>query len=114
MTCATPSTAWCRRARRVGAVAASFLAASAPAHAAPSPAATQALLSALALAALAIAVVAIAWARSAHQQMRAMQPVANELFPGHAFALCDLRFVMREDVIDAAAVDVDLIAEQRH
>jgi signal transduction histidine kinase len=43
-----------------------------PAHAAPEAATTQALLSALALAALVAAVVAIAWARSAHQQMRAM------------------------------------------
>jgi signal transduction histidine kinase len=73
MTCATPSTAWCRRVRRVGAVAAPFFAFSAPAHAAPSPAATQALLSALALLALVVAVVAIAWARSAHRQMRAMR-----------------------------------------
>ena len=43
-----------------------------------------------------------------------MQPVAHELLSRYAFALRDLRFVMREDVIDAAAVDVDLIAEQRH
>src|SRR5919106_3630953 len=44
--------------------------------------------------------------------MRAMQPVTHELRFRHAFALRDLRFVMRKDVIDAAAVDVDLIAQQ--
>src|SRR4051794_14438611 len=49
-----------------------------------------------------------------HQQMRAMQPVTHELLSRHAFALRDLRLVMREDVIDAAAMDVDLIAQQRH
>jgi hypothetical protein len=43
-----------------------------------------------------------------------MQPVAHELRSGHAFALRDLGFVMRKDVIDAAAVDVDLIAQQHH
>src|SRR6478735_768688 len=46
--------------------------------------------------------------------MRAMQPVPHELLSGHAFALCDLRFVMRKDVIDTAAMDIDLVAEQRH
>src|ERR1700756_5361169 len=45
--------------------------------------------------------------------MRAMQPVAYELLPSHPFALRDLGFVMWENVIDPAAVDVDLIAEQR-
>ena len=40
-----------------------------------------------------------------------MQPVANEFFARYPFALRDLRFVMREDVIDAAAMDVDLVAE---
>ena len=47
------------------------------------------------------------------QQMRAMQPVTDEFFSGDAFALRDLRFVMRENVIDATAMDVDLIAKQR-
>src|SRR5207249_9988672 len=45
--------------------------------------------------------------------MRAMQPVTDEFFSGHAFALCDFRFVMREDIIDAAAMDIDLITQQR-
>ena len=48
---------------------------------------------------------------SVHKQMRAMQPVAHEFFPGDAFALRNLRFVMGENVIDAAAVNIDLIAE---
>src|ERR1043166_4784128 len=45
--------------------------------------------------------------------MRAVQPIAHELFPGHAFALRDLRFVVRKNVVHAAAMNVDLIAEQR-
>ncbi len=45
------------------------------------------------------------------QQMRAMQPVARKFFFGDTFTLRDLRFVMRENVIDSTAVDVDLIAE---
>src|SRR5437870_9325699 len=44
--------------------------------------------------------------------MRAMQPIVHELFPGHAFALRDLGFVMREDVVHSAAMNVDLVAEQ--
>ena len=48
---------------------------------------------------------------SVDQQMRAMQPVAHEFFPSDAFALRDLRLVMRENVIHSTAVDVDLIAE---
>ena len=43
--------------------------------------------------------------------MRAMQPVTDEFFAGDAFALRDLRFVMRENVIDATAMNVDLIAK---
>src|ERR1051326_5807702 len=46
--------------------------------------------------------------------MRAMHPVAHELLPGHAFALRNLSFVMREDVVYSAAVNVDLIAKQLH
>src|SRR5437763_6252186 len=44
--------------------------------------------------------------------MRAVQPVADEFLSRDAFALRDLRFVMREDVIDTAAVDIDLVTEQ--
>ena len=44
--------------------------------------------------------------------MRAMQPVAHKLFPGAAFGLRDLRFVMRENiVVHAAAVNIELLAE---
>ena len=42
-----------------------------------------------------------------------MQPVAHKLFPGHAFRLRNFRFVMREDVIYSAAMDIDLIAQDR-
>ena len=45
--------------------------------------------------------------------MRAVQPVAHEFFPVHAFALRDLRFVMRKNIVDAAAVNIDLLAEER-
>src|SRR6266513_450884 len=45
--------------------------------------------------------------------MRAVQPVAHEFFSGDALALGDLRFVVWENVIDAAAVDIDLITEER-
>ena len=41
--------------------------------------------------------------------MRAMQPVTDEFFFGDAFALRDFRFVMRENIIDAAAMDIELI-----
>src|ERR1700686_1021394 len=44
--------------------------------------------------------------------MGTVQPVTHEFLAGAAFALCDLCFVMRENVVDAAAVNVDLIAEQ--
>ncbi len=47
------------------------------------------------------------------QQMRAVQPVAHKPFSSHAFALGNLRFVVRKNVVHAAAVDVDLIAEER-
>ncbi len=42
-----------------------------------------------------------------------MQPVAHKFFPGAAFALRDLRLVMRENIVHAAAVDIDLRSEQR-
>ena len=42
-----------------------------------------------------------------------MQPVAYEFFSGDPFRLRDLGFVMRENVIHAAAMNIDLIAEQR-
>src|SRR5207237_6971492 len=45
--------------------------------------------------------------------MSAVQPIADKLFAGYAFALRDLGFVMRENIVHAAAVDVDLIAKQR-
>src|SRR5437762_8715613 len=48
--------------------------------------------------------------------MRTMQPVADEFLPCHTFALCNLSFVVRKNVIDAAAMDIDLVAEycRRH
>src|SRR5438874_13334936 len=46
------------------------------------------------------------------QQMRAMQPVAHKFFSGHTFALRNFRFVMRKNIIDYDAVNIDLIAEQ--
>src|SRR5437660_10237999 len=45
--------------------------------------------------------------------MRAVQPHSHKLFSGHAFALRDLRFVVRKDIVYTAAMDVDLIAEER-
>src|SRR5438132_1363895 len=45
--------------------------------------------------------------------MRAVQPRPHKLFSGHAFALRDLRFVVRKDIVYTAAMDVDLIAEER-
>src|SRR5207244_3621092 len=48
---------------------------------------------------------------SVDQQMRTMQPIADEFFSGHAFALCNLSFVVRKNVIDAAAMDINLIAD---
>src|SRR6266540_1325524 len=45
------------------------------------------------------------------QQVRAMQPIADEFLACHAFALCDLCFVMRKNVIDAATMNIDLVAE---
>src|SRR6266403_234768 len=45
--------------------------------------------------------------------MCTMQPVPDEFLSCDAFALSDLCFVMRKNVIDAAAMDIDLITEQR-
>src|SRR5215510_11948309 len=44
--------------------------------------------------------------------MRTMQPVAHELLSRYTFTLRDLGFVMREDVVDAAAVNINLVAQQ--
>src|SRR5215471_17588037 len=44
--------------------------------------------------------------------MRAVQPIAHEFLSRDAFALRDLRFVMWEDVVDPAAVDIDLVSQQ--
>src|SRR5450759_4844818 len=41
-----------------------------------------------------------------------MQPVADEFLSRDSFTLCDLRFVVRKNVIDAPTMDVELIAEQ--
>src|SRR5471032_1160334 len=43
--------------------------------------------------------------------MRAMQPVADKLLSGHTFRLGNLRFVMRENVIHAAAMNIELLAK---
>src|SRR2546423_7801899 len=45
--------------------------------------------------------------------MRAMRPVANELFPAATFRLRDLRFMMRKDIVHAAAMKIDLFVEER-
>src|SRR5437762_13360541 len=45
--------------------------------------------------------------------MRAMQPVTDEFLSGHALALSNFRLVMRENIIDAAAMDIELITQQR-
>src|SRR5579864_5923578 len=47
------------------------------------------------------------------QQVRAVQPVVHKFFSGYAFALCDLRLVVGKDVVDAAAMNVDLISKER-
>src|SRR6266403_779140 len=46
------------------------------------------------------------------QQMSAMEPVADEFLSRAAFSLCDFGFVVRENVVDSTAVNVDLIAQQ--
>jgi len=46
-----------------------------------------------------------------NEQMRAMQPVPDESLSCDAFALRDLCFVVRENIIDTAAMNVDFIAE---
>src|ERR1700740_1376461 len=40
-----------------------------------------------------------------------MQPIADERFTGATLRLSDLRFMMRKQVIDAAAMDIDLRTE---
>src|ERR1700758_4429956 len=40
-----------------------------------------------------------------------MQPIADELFTGATLRLSDLGFMMRKQVIDAAAMDIDLRTE---
>ena len=45
-------------------------------------------------------------------EVRAVQPVADEFFAGAAFGLRDLGLVMREDVVDAAAMDIEFRAEE--
>src|SRR4051812_44619273 len=45
--------------------------------------------------------------------MLAVKPVTNEFLPGHAFGLCDLGFVVRENIIDTATMNIDLVAQQR-
>src|ERR1043165_9267801 len=44
--------------------------------------------------------------------MRAVQPVPDEFLCCYSLALGDLGFVMREDVVDATAMDIDLLTEQ--
>src|SRR5262249_42239460 len=48
------------------------------------------------------------------KQMLAMNPKANEGPPGHGLALRDFIFMMRKDVVDAAAMDVERVAEILH
>src|SRR5690242_19711018 len=43
-----------------------------------------------------------------------VDPVTHKLFPGCAFTLRDLVFVMRKDEIDAARVNVETLAEILH
>src|SRR3981081_766386 len=45
--------------------------------------------------------------------MRAMQPVAHKFLSSAALALRDLRFVVRKNVVDAAAVNVHLTSQTR-
>jgi hypothetical protein len=47
-----------------------------------------------------------------HHEVRAMQPVADELLPRASFRLCDLRFVMRKNVVHPAAVNIELLTEK--
>ena len=41
-----------------------------------------------------------------------MQPVPRKFLSRHSLALRDLRFVMREDVVDPAAMHIDLVTQQ--
>src|SRR5882724_7311938 len=45
-------------------------------------------------------------------QVRAMEPAAHKLFPRASFRLRDLCFVMRENIVHPAAMNIELIAEQ--
>ena len=57
----------------------------------------------------------VAWPSSRrHAQMLAVAPDADEAFAGRCFRLRDLVLVVRKDVVDAAAVDVEALAEQCH
>ena len=42
--------------------------------------------------------------------MGAVQPVAHELFAGAAFGLGDLGFVVRENVVYATSMNIELLA----
>src|SRR5947207_11900982 len=50
---------------------------------------------------------------SVDQQMGAVRPYAHEFFAGDAFALRDLGFVMRENIVSPAAMNIYLFTEQR-
>src|SRR5579884_859529 len=43
-----------------------------------------------------------------------MNPVVDELSSCKPFALCDLIFVVREDIIDAACMQVEMLAKVLH
>ena len=49
-----------------------------------------------------------------HHQVRAVQPVAGERLAGGRLALGDLVLVVRKDVVHAAGVDVEALAEVPH
>ena len=52
--------------------------------------------------------------RAREQQVPAVHPAADDAMACHAFGLRDLRLVVWEDVVGAAGVDVEALAEQRH
>src|SRR5438270_12325068 len=49
---------------------------------------------------------------SLNHQVRAVHPIPDEFFPRASFRLRDLCFVVRENIIHAAAMNIELIAEQ--
>ena len=51
---------------------------------------------------------------AADAQVLAVAPDAHEALAGRRLGLGDLVLVVRKDVVDAAAVDVEALAEQRH